>query len=275
MTIEDKIKEFQKCKDDPIYFINTYVKCASPQSSQSIVKLYDYQEDIIRRYHNNRFTIVKGCRQSGKSFTGILYILHYILFNENVIVGLFSHNRSAAVDLLTRLSDIYLELPSWMRMEVIKYNKTELELGNGSKICASSVNLTSAHATIFDLIFLDEFAFVNDEIAGNFWEMMIPTVFSRRTKLIVSSTPFYSHKLTVDDEGNIITIKVPTLFYVLWIDAIFGRNTFIPYEISWRILLPEKDEQWKEKQIAYIGKDKFDNEYECKFLDNVSTSNIF
>jgi hypothetical protein len=268
MFTEDQVKEFIKCKNDPVYFINNYVKIGQLVPA---IKLYDYQEDLIRKYHNNRFCITKACRQSGKSSTGIAYILHYIIFNNSKTVGLFTFNKTAARSLFERLKEMYLNLPTWMRCEIWKFDGSTLELENGSSVFAFSVDSDSSIGITPDLLFLDEFAFVKDEIAKKFWDTIMPVVYSRSsTKLIISSTPFRSHilKEIEDYDGNIIPVLCPTLFYELWIDAITEKSRFVPTTITWP-QLSYTDEIWKEKTISNIGKDAFELKFECKFSKRI------
>jgi hypothetical protein len=266
---QDQVQEFIKCKDDPVYFINNYVKITSLLPA---INLYDYQEDLIEKYHTNQFSITKACRQSCKSFTGIAYLLHCILFYDKVTVGIFTHSRHSARDLLIRLKEMHLNLPSWLTQGVNTSNNSALELENGSTVFAFPVDSLAGQGLSFDTVFLDEFAFVNDEKAINFWDyVIVPMIYSKTsTKVIISSTCSYSHKLKEieNEEGNIEIVKVPTLFYKLWDDAIFRRNNFIPTDIIWN-QLPRKDEEWKEQMIANIGIDAFKNQYECEFLETL------
>lgn len=261
----EQIEEFQKCKNDPVYFINNYVKytCIHP-----VTKLHDYQEDVIRHYHKNRFSICKASRQSGKSFVVNAYLLHYIIFNENVTAGLFTINGNNARELLNRIKTMYLEIPEWLRHGATISNNSSLVLENNSMIVCAPVNFQAAKGISYDMIVLDEFAFVDDDVAVNFWNAMAPTIYSNPNgKIIIPSTPARSHRLKeiINEDGNPEIIVVPTFFYKLWIDAQKGDNQFCPISVSWN-QMPGKDIEWKVKTINNIGIDAWNQEYECEFL---------
>ena len=86
---KEQVEEYVKCANDPIYFIKHYIKIVTLDKGLVPFELYDYQEDIVSKIHNNRYVIAKLPRQSGKSTTVIAYILHYILFNQKIAINNF------------------------------------------------------------------------------------------------------------------------------------------------------------------------------------------
>jgi len=269
---KQQISEFIKCQNDPVYFINNYVKINTFEGEKSF-KLYDYQEDLIRHFHENQFSICIAPRQSGKSLDGVAYILHHIIFNDYVTAGIFSYNRDSSRNLLDLLREMLSKLPDWLKPKVIISNKKDLELENGSRVLAPIVNSRCIYdrrtvkAIKYDISLLNEFAFVPDEVANDFWHSVAPVIFSSsKSKLIITSTPKFSHKLKeiINEEGNPETIIVPTLFYKLWSDANLQANEFNPIRIYWH-QHPDRDEKWKAETIARIGEDAWSHEYECKF----------
>ena len=140
---QEQVAEFIKCSQNPIYFIEKYVNIVSIDEGLVPFKMYPFQQDIVKSFHENRFTICKLPRQSGKSTVVLSYLIHYILFNEQVNVAILANKASTARDLLSRLQLAYEHLPSWLQQGVMNWNKGSLELENGSKILAAS---TSASA---------------------------------------------------------------------------------------------------------------------------------
>lgn len=65
----EMVEEWQKCAADPIYFTQNYIKIIHVDKGIINFIPYDYQEEIIRTVHNNRYTIVLTGRQSGKCAT--------------------------------------------------------------------------------------------------------------------------------------------------------------------------------------------------------------
>ena len=157
---EEDVKEFKKCSEDPVYFIKNYVKIVSLDEGLVPFELYDFQEEIVEKVHNNRFVIAKLPRQSGKSTTVISYLLHYVLFNQSVSVAILANKLATARELLYRLKLAYEYLPKWMQQGIVEWNKGSIELENGSKILASATSSSAIRGGSFNMIFLDEFAYI-------------------------------------------------------------------------------------------------------------------
>ena len=170
-----------KCAKAPVYFIQTYVKIVSIDEGLVPFNLYPFQKDIVGTFHKNRFTICKLPRQSGKSTTILSYLIHYIIFNETVNVAILANKASTARDLLSRLQLAYEHLPTWLQMGVMNWNKGSLELENGSKILAASSSASAVRGGSYNIIFLDEFAFVPSNIAEQFFSSVYPTISSGQT----------------------------------------------------------------------------------------------
>jgi len=65
----EQIEELKKCYRDPVHFIKTYVRIVHPTKGTVKFELYDYQEDMIRAFHEERYSIVLSARQTGKCVT--------------------------------------------------------------------------------------------------------------------------------------------------------------------------------------------------------------
>ena len=92
-----QVEEYLKCSKDPVYFIKTYIKIVSLDEGLVPFDMWDFQEDIIEKVHNNRFVIAKLPRQTGKSTTMISYLLHYVLFNQDVNVAILANKLATAM----------------------------------------------------------------------------------------------------------------------------------------------------------------------------------
>ena len=187
---EEQIKEFTKCQNDPLYFIKNYVQIVSLDKGLVPFNLYDFQEKMVDTMHNERFTICKLPRQSGKSTTIVSYLLHYALFNPNCNIAILANKSSTARDILGRLQLAYENLPRWLQQGVINWNKGSIELENKSTIVAASTSSSAIRGGSYNIIFLDEFAFVPSNIAEQFFSSVYPTITSgQSTKMIIVSTP--------------------------------------------------------------------------------------
>ena len=71
-----QVDEVMKCLGDPKYFIENYLKIVTIDKGLVPFEMYDFQRNMVDTFHDNRFTICKLPRQSGKSTTIVSYILH-------------------------------------------------------------------------------------------------------------------------------------------------------------------------------------------------------
>jgi hypothetical protein len=187
---QEQIQEFIKCKEDPVYFAKNYVQIVTLDHGLQPFKMYPFQEKLISNFHKERFNICKMPRQTGKSTTVVSYLLHYAIFNDSVNIGILANKASTARELLSRLQIAYENLPKWMQQGILSWNKGSLELENGSKILAASTSASAVRGMSFNILFLDEFAFVPNHIADSFFASVYPTITSgKSTKVIIVSTP--------------------------------------------------------------------------------------
>ena len=249
-----QLQEYAKCMEDPLYFIQSYVKIVSLDEGLVPFKMYPFQKDMVGTFHSNRFTICKLPRQSGKSTVMISYLLHYALFNPSVNIAILANKAATARDLLSRLQLAYEHLPHWLQQGVMSWNKGSLELENGSKILASSTSASAVRGGSYNIIFLDEFAYVPSNVAEQFFSSVYPTISSgQSTKVMIVSTP---HGMN--------------MFYKIWTDAEEKRNSYIPIEVHWSEV-PGRDEKWKKETIANTSEQQFNTEFECEFLGSINT----
>ena len=251
---QEQIEEYLKCREDPVYFAQNYVKIVTLDHGLQPFKTYDFQEKLINNFHNHRFNICKMPRQTGKSTTCVSYLLHYAIFNDSVNIGILANKATTARELLTRLATAYENLPKWMQQGILVWNKGNIELENGSKILAASTSASAVRGMSFNILFLDEFAFVPNHIADAFFASVCPTITSgKSTKVIIVSTPHGMYH-----------------FYRMWTDAEKSRNEYVPTDVHWSEV-PGRDAVWKEQTIANTSEQQFKIEFECEFLGSVDT----
>ncbi len=251
---QEQVLEFIKCKQDPVYFARNYIKIVSLDYGEVPFDMYGFQEKLIKNFHENRFNICRMPRQTGKSTTCVSYLLHYAVFNDNVNIAILANKASTAQDLLGRLQFAYEKLPKWMQQGIVSWNKRSLELENGSKIIAASTSASAVRGGSYNVIFLDEFAFIPNHIADDFFASVYPTITSgKSTKVIIVSTPHGMNH-----------------FYRMWHDAEKGKNEYIPTDVHWSEV-PGRDEVWKEQTIKNTSEQQFKIEFECEFLGSVDT----
>ena len=251
---KENIEEYVKCKEDPVYFAKHYIKIITLDEGLQPFAPYHFQEELIKNFHEQRFNICKMPRQTGKSTTVVAFLLHYAVFNSSVNIGILANKAATARELLGRLQIAYENLPKWMQQGILSWNRGSLELENGSKILAASTSASAVRGMAFNILFLDEFAFVPNHIADAFFSSVYPTITSgKSTKVIIVSTPHGMNH-----------------FYRLWHDAERGKNEYIPTDVHWTEV-PGRDEKWREQTIANTSEAQFKIEFECEFLGSVDT----
>jgi len=256
----EQIIEYHKCMTDGVYFTEKYVKIVHVDRGLIPFSLYDYQKDIINTINDNRFTICKLPRQCGKSISiGCGCILHFVLFNADKKVAILANKESMAKKLLGDIKKSFEHLPSWLQQGVVEWNKTSVTFENGSKIVVSATSGSAGRGDSYSMIVLDEFAFIPENEAEDFFSSVFPTISSgKTTKLVIISTPYGLNH-----------------FYKMWVEATEGRSGFIPIEIDWWET-PGRDEKWKEETIKAFGggqegQRRFDQEFGCSFLGSTNT----
>ena len=249
-----QVKEWIKCKEDPLYFACNYMQIINLDEGLVPFSMYDFQKEILMDFHNNRFNIAKLPRQTGKSTTVVAYLLHYAIFNDSVNIGILANKASTARELLGRLQLAYENLPKWMQHGILVWNKGNVELENGSKILAASTSASAVRGMSFNILFLDEFAFVPNHVAEQFFASVYPTITSgKSTKVIIISTPNGMNH-----------------FYKMWEDARNGKNDYITNEVHWS-QVPGRDAKWKAETLKNTSKRQFAQEFECDFLGSADT----
>ena len=249
-----QVQEWIKCRKDPIYFATHYIKIISLDEGLVPFDMYDFQKRILQDFHENRFNIAKLPRQTGKSTTVVAYLLYYAIFYDSVNIGILANKASTARELLGRLQLAYENLPKWMQHGILVWNKGNVELENGSKILAASTSASAVRGMSFNILFLDEFAFVPNHVAEQFFASVYPTITSgKSTKVIIISTPNGMNH-----------------FYKMWEDARNDKNGYITNEVHWS-QVPGRDKKWKEETIKNTSKRQFAQEFECDFLGSADT----
>lgn len=253
---EAELKEYVRCATDVYYFINNYVKIVHVDHGIVPFSMWPFQEKIVQAFENNRFVICKLARQSGKSTVVVCgYFLWYVLFHPDVSVGILANKESTAIELLRRLKQSYELLPRFMKQGIIKWDAKLIMLANNSRVRAESTSASAIRGDTFNILFLDEFAFVPENIATDFMTSVFPTISSgKTTKLFIVSTP----------NGY-------NLFYKIWNDAEQRRNSYVPVGFTWRDV-PGRDDVWAEEMRKNLGSEQaWEQEFECSFQGSANT----
>jgi len=248
----EQIEELRQCSTDPVYFIRNYVKIQHPVKGSVPFELYDYQEEMIRLYHQNRYSIVLASRQVGKSTVAIAFLLWYTVFNFDKTVLIVSNKNAGSIEMIGRIKYAYENLPFWLKpgIQDDTYSKHQIGWDNGSRIIAEATSENSGRGLSISLLYVDELAFVSPEIQEEFWTSISPTL-ATGGSCIVTSTP----------NGD------SDLFSTLWRGSLVDVNGFANLHVPWDAP-PDRDEEFKLEQIGKVGQRKWEQEYLCHFLSS-------
>ena len=251
---QEQVEEYIKCSKDPVYFCMNYIKIVNVDEGLINFKMWDFQKEMLNLFKDNRFVITKCPRQVGKTTTTVGYLLWATIFTEQQNVAVLANKGSLARDILAKYQLAYENLPHWLQQGVVTWNKGNVELENGSKVIAASTSSSAIRGGSFNIVFLDEFAFVPNNIAHEFFNSVYPVISSgKSSKIIIVSTP-----------------NGMNLFYKLWMDSLEKRNNYKNFEIHWS-MVPGRDEKWKEETIRNTSLRQFQQEFETEFLGSSNT----
>jgi hypothetical protein len=251
---EDQLSEYKKCRRDPVYFIENYVKVVSLDKGVVPMKLYPYQKRLIKAFHENRFVLSKLFRQAGKSTITAAYVLWYVNFNANKNAAILANKAAIAREIFSRVQFMFEELPVWMKKGVKEWNKTSFTLENDTVCFCAASSPSSIRGKSISLLVLDEFAFLSQNLADEFIASVFPTISSgQSTKMIIVSTPHGMNH-----------------FYKMWVEAEQGLNGFVPISGEWKEH-PDRTQAWADDMRAKLGEVKYTQEILVAFLGSSNT----
>ena len=250
---KEEVVEYAKCMKDPVYFAENYIKVISLDQGLVSFKPYDYQRKMFKHFDDNRFSIILACRQSGKSISSIIYILWYVCFHADKTVAILANKGATAREMLGRITLALENLPHFLQPGCKELNKGSIGFSNNSKIIASATSASSIRGLSVNLLFLDEFAFVDG--ANEFYTSTYPVITAgTETKVIITST--------ANGVGN--------LYYKLYEGARKEQNEFKSFRVDWWDV-PGRDEEWKRMTISNTSELQFEQEFGNNFLGTSNT----
>lgn len=252
---QDEIEELTKCASDVIYFANNFGYCLHGNNGYQPITLRDYQEEMLRSYFENRFTICCASRQVGKTVVAALFLLHSVIFNVDKTIGIAANKLVTAVEIMDKIKEIMNYLPFYMKPGIKVYNQTMIVFENGCRLIAQATSKRSFIGYTLSTCYLDEFAHVEPNTLDEFYENIMPTVSSMEdSKIIITSTPNGYNK-----------------FFDIYQGAVDGTNSYHAIRVDWW-QVPGRDEKWKEKTIADCGgEDEFMRQFGNSFLSTGNT----
>lgn len=250
---QKEIQEYITCSKDPAYFARTYCKVINLDRGLVPFDLYPYQEQMFDHFNNTRFSIVLACRQSGKSISSVAYLLWYAVFHPDQTIAILANKGDTAREMLSRVTLMLENLPFFLQPGAKSLNKGSIEFSNNSRIVARATSGASIRGMSVNLLYLDEFAFVED--AATFYTSTYPVISSgKNTKVIITST--------ANGIGNI--------YHKLWEGAVQETNDYKPFRVDWWDV-PGRDDVWKQQTIGNTSQLQFDQEFGNTFFGTGDT----
>lgn len=272
-----QLEELMQCGDPetgPQYFLNNFFYIQHPTQGKIPYKAFNYQDELLESYHTHRFSVNMLGRQMGKTTTAVGYLLWYAMFVDNSTILIAAHKYTGAQEIMQRLRYAYETCPDHIRAGVTSYNKQSIEFENGSRIVAQTTTETTGRGMSVSMLYCDEFAYVEPNIAVEFWTSISPTL-ATGGKAIITSTPNSD-----EDQFAQIWNEANKRFDEYGNETELGKNGFYPYMAVWH-QHPDRDETWANEERSRVGVERFEREHECKFLifdetliNSISLSNL-
>jgi len=261
---EDQIKDLLACADPEtgyLYFARHFFYIQHPVKGKMLFQPFEYQVGLLHSYHDYRFNVNMLPRQSGKTTCASAYLLWYAMFHPDQTILVAAHKYTGSQEIMQRIRYGYELCPDHIRSGVTNYNKGSMEFDNGSRIVSATTTGNTGRGMSISLLYCDEFAFVQPNIAEEFWTSISPTL-ATGGRAIITSTPN-------SDEDTFATIwkESQDKFddYGNEKEDSTGRNGFHGFRAEWYDH-PDRDEEWKKVETGRIGVERFRREYGCEFL---------
>lgn len=259
---KEMVQEWKKCRDDIVYFAETYCAITHIDYGTIKVQLRDYQRDMLRIMSTKRMTTCNLSRQLGKTTVVAIFLAHFVCFNKDKAVGVLAHKRSMSEEVLDRTKQAIELLPDFLQPGISEWNKGNIELDNGSSIGAYASSPDAVRGNSFAMIYIDECAFIPNFLDA--WLAIQPVISSgRRSKIIITTTPNGLNH-----------------FYDIWTAAVEGKSGFVPYTAIWNSvkerLYNENDIfddgwEWSRQTISGSSLEQFRQEHMAEFQGTSGT----
>ena len=257
---QDHLTEIQKCSEDLFYFVRNYCRIITP-FGVNFPEFRQYQIDFLKSLSAVGDNVSSIPRQSGKSVTVGLYTLHYALFNKDKYVGICGNTLGLAREVLDKIKKIFVELPIWLQQGLVAWNKTYIELENGTKIMTAAANEDAFRGYSMNLLIIDEAAYIEN------WNEFADSVFPAQAALVDKKKILISTPNGMNSWYHIVQSakredSAYNYFTMDWRDV----PRYSPVDGS-RI----DPEDFKMSEISTNGRQYFAQNYELAFLGSSNT----
>ena len=258
----EQVEDLMKCMDPNdgyLHFARKFSYIQHPVKGKLLFDPFEYQERLLKSYHDFRFNINMLPRQTGKTTCAGIYLLWYAMFTPDQTILIAAHKYTGAQEIMQRIRYAYELCPDYIRAGVTNYNKGSIEFENGSRIVSATTTGNTGRGMSISLLYCDEFAFVQPNIATEFWTSISPTL-ATGGRAIITSTPN-------SDEDTFANIwkEAEKKYDDNGAEQEVGANGFHSFRSYWQEH-PDRDDEWKDEELGRIGEERFRREYDCEFL---------
>ena len=157
--------EIQKCSEDILYFKEKYLGLPKDEIQDEILTLLK---------KSKRLNIATG-RQSKKTSSALIYILHNFLFEEEFDAGILSNSLLSSTSILSLLKQMIVNLPTELKPDIKVTKTTIINKDNKSKVLVDSLDNSSFIGLNLDFILLDNSSYIQKQKLNLFFEYIIKT----------------------------------------------------------------------------------------------------
>jgi hypothetical protein len=207
--------------------------------------------DVGVNHDNHRF--YSNGILSHNSISSCAYLLWYALFHSEKTIAILANKGSTAKEMLARITLMLENIPFFLQPGCKALNKGNVDFSNNSRIIASATSGSSIRGLSISLLFLDEFAFVDNDV--QFYTSTYPVISSGKTSRVIITS-------TANGIGN--------TFHKLWEGAVQNTNEYKPFRVDWWDV-PGRDEKWKKQTIANTSEIQFNQEFGNTFVGTGTT----
>lgn len=155
--------EYERCKADPAYFIDNYVKIRGADSNIVPLRMRPQQVQVVHSWRAGGDTNYSKDRQVGMTTIAMAYALWLIAFHDNTPVLVVAAREGCAHHAANIFRLMQYSLPTMMQPRVFASNRLEIKLRNGSSIkFCSHWSMRTMHGKSYHTAFLDEPAWFDD-----------------------------------------------------------------------------------------------------------------
>ena len=251
-TKKQQVQEIIKCGKDPNYFFKNYLKIQHPVRGLIPFDTYQFQDDCVDQFKDNRFNIVLKSRQLGLSTLVAAYSVWMAIFQKEKNILIIATKLAVAQNFIIKVKTMIRSLPKWLLLpEIVANNKQMIQFNHGSQIKAIPTSEDAGRSEALSLLIVDEAAFVRN--FDTIWTGIYPTI-STGGRVIILSTP--------NGAGG--------QYYKLFTQAESGLNEFNAIRLPWNVH-PERDDDWFKKTTGNMSKRQIAQEFLCDFTTSGDT----